>query len=196
VTTILLARHGETDWNRERRFQGHADPPLNDLGRAQARELAARLAGDDVVAVYTSPLRRAHETALVVGEALGLPVEPRPALREIDVGSWQGLTRDEIQARFPEGYRRWLAGGSGWSGGETYDELRERVVPELLSLARRHAGRRVLVVSHGGTMRAAQAAAHRLPHAAARRVTAPIGNGTMLVLAVQEEELRAVDSDA
>lgn len=196
MTTILLARHGETDWNRERRFQGHADPPLNDLGRTQARELATRLAGEAVVAVYTSPLRRAHETALIVGEALRLAVETRPALREIDVGSWQGLTRDEIEARFPEDYRRWLGGGSGWSGGETYDELRERVVPELLALARRHAGRRVVVVCHGGTMRAAQAAAHRLPHAAARRVSAPIGNGTMLALVVAEEELRVVSSDA
>jgi probable phosphoglycerate mutase len=191
MTTLLLARHGETDWNRERRFQGHADPPLNELGRRQAGELAERLRGDCLAAIYSSPLRRAHETALVVGAALGLPVETRPALREVDVGSWQGLSRDEIEERFPDDFQRWLDGGDGWSGGETYAGLQERVVRELLALARRHAGRRVLVVCHGGTIRAAQAAAAGLQYADTRRVSGPLGNATILVLRVEEDELRA-----
>ena len=98
--------------------------------------------------------------------------------------------------RHPDDFARWIAGGSGWTGGETYEELRERVVPELLELAARHRGGRVLVVCHGGTMRAAQAAAAQLPHAEARRVSSPIGNASLLVLRVEDDELRAVDSAA
>ncbi|HWH04956.1 MAG TPA: histidine phosphatase family protein, partial [Gaiellaceae bacterium] len=108
MTTIVLARHGETDWNREQRFQGHADRPLNELGREQARELAERLRNDRIDAVYSSPLVRALETAETVAAALGLPVETREALREVDVGSWEGLSRDEIEERHPEDFARWV----------------------------------------------------------------------------------------
>src|SRR5947209_18922800 len=75
ATTIVMVRHGETDWNRENRFQGRADPPLNDTGRAQAVELAEQLLAEGAAALYTSPLRRARETAVIVGEGLGLPVQ-------------------------------------------------------------------------------------------------------------------------
>jgi alpha-ribazole phosphatase len=87
-TRILLARHGETEWNRIGRWQGHADPPLNEAGRLQAVELAERLARDGITVIYASDLRRASETAQVIGERLGLEVHEDPALREIDVGSW------------------------------------------------------------------------------------------------------------
>src|SRR5918999_3118854 len=130
VTTILLARHGETDWNRESRFQGHADPPLNELGRQQARELAGSLTDSGVAAVYASPLARARETAEIVAEVLGLPVETRMALREVDVGSWQGLTREEVETRYPDDFRRWLDAGEGWDDGESYDELGRRGVAD------------------------------------------------------------------
>jgi probable phosphoglycerate mutase len=194
VTTILLARHGETDWNRERRFQGHADPPLNELGRRQARELAETLASSGVTAVYASPLARARETAAIVGEALGLPVETRVALREVDVGSWQGLTRDEVEARYPDDFRGWLDGDHGWGGGESYDELGRRVVADLLTLAARHPAERILVVTHGGPVRAAQAAAADTDHAGARRLSGPVGNCALLAFAVESERLRRVDS--
>jgi broad specificity phosphatase PhoE len=152
-TGLLLARHGETDWNRIGRWQGHADPPLNDAGRGQAAELAERLAGDGIVAVYSSDLRRASETARVVGEHLGVEVVEDPALREIDVGSWSGLTRAEVERRFPEGYARWLAGEIGHDG-ETREQLTERVVAAVERIARAHPGATVLVVSHGGAIRA------------------------------------------
>jgi 2,3-bisphosphoglycerate-dependent phosphoglycerate mutase len=194
VTTILIARHGETDWNREHRFQGHADPPLNELGRAQARELAETLAGSEVTAVYASPLARARETAEIVAEVLGLPVETRTALREVDVGSWQGLTRGEVEQRYPKGFRRWLDFGHGWEDGETYDDLGRRVVADLLELAGRHAGERILVVTHGGPVRAAQAAAAETDYVDARRMSSPIGNCAILVFAVEAEQLRRVDS--
>jgi len=142
VTTILLARHGETEWNRRELFQGHADPPLNDRGRRQALELAESLDGEPLDAVYASDLRRASETAEVVGRELGLGVELDAGLREIDVGSWQGLTREEI------GDRPW--------DGETYDHHRERVLGALHRIEVRHPGGRVLVVSHGGSLRRVQ----------------------------------------
>ena len=95
---LFLARHGETDWNREGRFQGHADPPLNGTGRAQAAQLAAGLADVELSAVYSSPLRRALETARVVAAAHELEAVALDALREVDVGSWQGLTRADAKA--------------------------------------------------------------------------------------------------
>ena len=131
-TTLVLVRHGETDWNRERRYQGHADTPLNTAGRRQARELATILRSDGLSAVYTSPLRRASETATIVAAELGLEARELEALREIDVGDWQGLTVDEVRAQFPEQVA--AAWHSGWLDGETYDELSARVLPALLDL--------------------------------------------------------------
>jgi broad specificity phosphatase PhoE len=144
VTTILLARHGETDWNRDGRFQGHADPSLTDLGRTQAAALAETLGDDGLDAVYASDLRRASETAEIVGSRLGLSVEQEAGLREIDVGSWQGLTRAEIDGR-------------EWDG-ESYDQHRRRVLEALKQIADRHPEGHVLVVAHGGTLRRAQEA--------------------------------------
>ena len=153
TTHLLLARHGETEWNRVGRWQGHADPPLNEAGRRQAEELAESVAGDGIVALYSSDLRRARDTARAVGHRLGLKVVEDAALREIDVGSWSGLTRAEVEQRFPEGYARWLAGEIGHDG-ETREELTERVVNAATRIAAGHPGESVLVVTHGGVIRA------------------------------------------
>jgi probable phosphoglycerate mutase len=193
VTTLLLARHGETDWNREGRFQGHADPPLNDLGRAQARELADRLERERLGAIYASPLRRAYETAEIVGSAHGLAVRSVSALREVDVGSWSGLTRPEIESRFPAGYRRWLDYGHGWDDGETYAELAERVVPALLAIAARDGAAPVLAVTHGGPIRAAVAHAAGVSIGEARRTIAVVENCGVVQFAVEGGRLRIVD---
>jgi broad specificity phosphatase PhoE len=144
VTTILLARHGETDWNRDGRFQGHADPPLNDVGRTQAGELAELLGDEALDAVYASDLRRASETAEIVGARLGLAVAYEPGLREIDVGSRQGLTRAEIDGR-------------EWDG-ESYEQHRHRVLEALRQISGGRPDGRILVVSHGGTLRRIQEA--------------------------------------
>ena len=90
MTTLLLVRHGETDWNADGRLQGHTDRPLSDFGRRQARQLADELAGEDLEAIYASDLARARETAEIVGEQLGLPVVLEPDLREKDWGTWEG----------------------------------------------------------------------------------------------------------
>ena len=178
MTTILLARHGETDWNREGRWQGWADPPLNELGRKQAQELADQLRTTPFDAVYSSDLRRARETAELVAAPHGMPVTADAGLREINVGSWSGLTRAEIELRFPDGER---------PGGETREEHLARVLQAVEGIARAHPGERVLVVSHGGTMRALRTHVSDEPlhpiencgvielHFRDDRLTAPIG---------------------
>jgi broad specificity phosphatase PhoE len=145
MTTVLLVRHGETDWNREHRWQGWADVPLNELGRRQAAELAARLREVGLDAVYSSDLRRAFETAELVAAERGLRVIADPGLREIDVGSWSGLTRAEIDERF---------GGVWPADAETDDAHAARVRGAAARILREHPGGTVLLVTHGGTIRA------------------------------------------
>jgi broad specificity phosphatase PhoE len=191
VTTLILARHGETDWNRENRFQGHADPPLNELGRRQSVALAEALAGDGIARVYTSPLRRALETAEIVSERLALPLDTEAGLREIDVGAWSGLTRDEVAERFPEQYARWLERAPhGFEDGETYDELAARVIPALRRLAVRHPSETLLVITHGGPSRVAQAYAAGIDYAEARRRETVLDNCAVCRFAVEDGDLR------
>ncbi|MDQ2909431.1 MAG: histidine phosphatase family protein [Actinomycetota bacterium] len=193
MTTILLARHGETDWNRDNRFQGHADPPLNETGRAQAAELSAALADEPLVAVYSSPLRRALETAEIVATPHGLEPVQVTALREVDVGSWQGLTRAEIEERFPEQFARWLAYEEGWEDGESYEEMGRRVIAGLLELAAAHEGERILAVTHGGPVRAAYAFADDSTHAEARRHGPVVANAFVAEFAAEDGNFRRVD---
>ena len=192
MTTILLARHGETDWNREGRFQGQADPPLNRTGRAQAVDLSVALMAEQLAAVYSSPLRRALETAEVLAASHGLEPVPVDDLREVDVGSWSGLTRAEVEERFPAQFARWLDYGQGWEDGETYEEMGRRAVDALLQLAATHDGERVLAVTHGGPIRAAFAFADGTTHAEARRLGPRIGNTFVAELAVADGALRRV----
>jgi len=193
VTTILLARHGETDWNREGRFQGWADPPLNATGRAQAVDLSVELMAEELAAVYSSPLRRAYETAEVVAASRGLEPVPVDDLREVDVGSWSGLTRAEVEERFPAQFARWLDYGQGWEDGETYEQMVDRVVGALQELAEARDGERILAVTHGGPMRAASAFADRVSYAEARRRSPVVGNTAVLEFAVEAGALRRLD---
>jgi len=191
---VILARHGETDWNRENRFQGHADPPLNELGRRQSAELAGKLAGEAVARVYTSPLRRAAETAEIVAGRLMLEVDRVGPLREIDVGAWSGLTREEVAARFPDSYARWLGRGpEGFEDGETYEQLAARVLPAIRELARRHPSETLLVVTHGGPARVLQAHAADVSLAEARRKETGLANCGVCRFAVESGEFRRLD---
>jgi len=143
VTTLLLVRHGETDWNADGRLQGQTDRPLSDFGRRQARQLAEELADEDIEAIYASDLSRARETAKIAGERLRLPVELDPDLREKDWGTWEGLTaveRDRVEFV-----------------GESTEAHRDRILRALRRISERHPdGGRVLVVTHGGSMRRVQ----------------------------------------
>ena len=151
---LLLARHGETDWNREGRWQGHADVALNERGREQARALAQRLADEPLDAIYASDLARAHETALIVAVAKRMPVTTDRGLREIDVGRWSGLTPDEIARCFP---------GMTTHDGETSDQHKARTLETFTRIASAHRGQRVLIVSHGKTLRVLRRYAAGMP---------------------------------
>ena len=154
MTKLLLARHGETDWNRERRWQGHADVPLNEAGRRQASALAQELADERLAAIYSSDLRRAYETARAVAESKSLDVIVDRDLREIDVGKWSGLTMEEIEATFPDDFRHWRERGTSRErGGETSEQLAARVVAAAHRIAAAHPDAQVLVVSHGAALR-------------------------------------------
>lgn len=142
MTTLLLARHGETEWNRELRIQGSSDIELNELGRQQAQFLAQELTDVDLDAIYASDLRRARATAEAVAATHALDVRLDPRLRERGFGSWEGLTRDDISA-FPPGSRH---------DGESDDDVRERVLAAVQEIARSHPGEQVLIVSHGGAL--------------------------------------------
>lgn len=147
MTEIYLVRHGETDWNRARRIQGRTDVPLNDTGREQARRTAELLARRSWDAVLTSPLSRARETAQIIAERLGLgePAEV-PALVERNYGAAEGLNFAQIDARYPE--------GTEVPGRESRTAVAERVMPELRRIAEEHLGGALVIVSHGGAIRA------------------------------------------
>ena len=192
MTTLLLARHGQSDWNAERRWQGHADRPLTERGRLQAEALAERLAEIDLDAVYSSDLRRARETAAVVAETKGLGVREVRDLREVDVGSWSGLTRAEARERLPDAYVRWLDGGQGWTDGETYEDMSARVLDAVWEIVRSHPEGRVLVVSHGGPIRAIHANALRMDVHAYRRMRPVEPNARLSAVCVEDGRLSRV----
>lgn len=159
-TALCLIRHGETSWNREGRWQGHADPDLTEEGFAQAAALAAGLAAESTgrpwTRLFSSDLARARRTAARVGERLGLCLAIDARLRELDIGRWAGLTRPEIEARDAELLLAFERGEPGVrpGGGETRIELRERSHAFVCELVERLAGERILVVTHLGVIRA------------------------------------------
>ena len=193
MTTIFLARHGESDWNVEKRFQGHSDRPLTERGREQAHALADLVGSEKIDAVYTSPLSRARETAEIVAARAGLEALALPELREVDTGSWSGLSRADVEARFPEGFARWRSGGSGWENGESYDEMAERVIGALQKIAEDHPAGRVLLISHGGPIRAIHAAAEGLAIQDYRRLKPVEPNARLSAVAVEKGRLTRLD---
>ena len=200
MTTILLARHGQSDWNQETRWQGHADRPLTDRGREQARALAERLRPVELDAVYSSDLERARATAEAVADEQGLELRIDPRLREVDVGSWSGLTRAEAEQRFPDGFARWKLGEPGWNDGETYEAMSERILSAVRRIAEEHDAGRVLVVSHGGPIRAVHAAALKLDVHTYRRLRPVEPNARLSAVCIEDgrftELCGAADIDA
>ena len=145
MTMIYLVRHGETDWNRERRIQGSTDIPLNETGRSQARATGALLASRKWDGVYASPLSRAFETAEIIAGELGLPgPRPVPQIAERNYGDAEGLTGDEIDALFA---------GADIPGRESRDDVAARALPAIIALAEKHPGESIVLVSHGGVIR-------------------------------------------
>ena len=154
---LVLIRHGSSTWNDERRIQGQLDPPLSEKGRDQARKLGARFRDTQVDAFYSSDLARARETAEAIAEQIGRPPEYLAELREVALGEWEGLQRDEIIARYPEQWERWTEHPS-WDivpGGEGTEAFEARVGAAIEGLIARHRWGRVLVVTHGGVIQVA-----------------------------------------
>lgn len=150
-TRVLLVRHGQSEWNASGRWQGQADPPLTDLGRRQAMEAAAALGALD--AVWASDLQRAAQTALIIANGLGVgPVVLDEDLRERDAGEWSGLTRPEIEERYP-GYLAEHRRPPGWEGDEA---LVVRALRALRHIGREVPGGDVLAVTHGGLIYAVE----------------------------------------
>jgi alpha-ribazole phosphatase/probable phosphoglycerate mutase len=156
TSRILLLRHPETAWNREGRWQGHADLPLNERGWEQMREGFTRLPAEPWAAVYSSDLLRAQETAAWLGMKLGLSPRVTTSLRERNMGEWEGLTPAEALAGWPDLYPRVeddpFRGRP--PGGESFADLLGRVAPVLQRIAGFHPGEAALVVTHGGILKA------------------------------------------
>jgi broad specificity phosphatase PhoE len=160
--TLVLVRHGETTWNREGRFQGHTDIELSDLGRAQARALRGRLEvshahlfDDAQTAILTSDLRRAHETAEIAFGVPGRTLHVRRELREFCYGVFEGLTRREIDDRFPGAMAAWLGGDRAFAveGGESRAQVHARAHDVIHRFLTEAPQRNIVIVAHGGTMR-------------------------------------------
>jgi broad specificity phosphatase PhoE len=169
TSTLLLVRHGETDWNATHRWQGFTGPPLNALGVRQAHELVEKLDGTDLAAIYGSDSARAVQTAEIVAEFCGLEVRQDARLREVNFGEWEGLTREEINERYAGAFREWDACRlAAPTGGETDLEMAERVIEALREIAANHPDKCVLVVTSGGPIRAVQADASGVDQGTAR----------------------------
>lgn len=169
---VLLLRHARTAWNAQGRFQGHADPPLDDVGRAQAYEVAAIIAAVHPDLLAISDAARAVQTAQIVADAAGLPVRVEPRLREQGLGHWEGLTVAELAARHPGEYAEWLAGHDVVRpSGETRSEVAERALAAFHELPE---AQTTVLVTHGATSHALCNALLGL--AQQLRVLAPLSN--------------------
>ena len=152
---MLLIRHGATVLSAEDRFAGATDVALSDVGQNQARSLGERLTSTEVAAVYASPMQRTIATAEFVASPHRLTIIAEPALREIDHGHWEHLTRSEVEQRFPEEYAAWEADPFTFAptGGETGLAVMARALPALRRIVLENSGRTVAVVSHKATIR-------------------------------------------
>lgn len=170
VERIVVWRHGQTTWNAAGRFQGQEDPPLDAVGAEQSRVSAHFLAAEPPDLILTSDLIRAADTARALAGLVDVPVRLEPRLREIDLGTWQGLTRGEVAARYPDQFAEWLDGQPPDRGGETRAALDDRVGAALRDIEVPYA----LLVTHGGTSRSIIETLLGLPHAG--RWLAVLGN--------------------
>jgi probable phosphoglycerate mutase len=155
VTRLYLVRHGSTQLTAEDRFSGAEGVELSEEGRSQAAGLGERLKDEEIRALYASPLSRAQETGRIVGDLCGLTLETRDGLREISHGHWEGLTRHEVETRYPDEYASWEEDPFTFAPeqGESGVAVLARALPVIREIVTRHVGERVLVVSHKATIR-------------------------------------------
>ena len=166
VTNLLFIRHGETDWNRQQRFQGQIDVPLNDNGLAQAARLGQRLAAEPFDVLLSSDLTRAQQTAAPLAQAWDMPLQPVPGLREQHFGAWEGLDVPTIKSQHGALWPQWLQHDGDFAlpgGGESLRQFHARVMASVRQLVAQHAGRRLALVTHGGVLDMLWRSAQNLP---------------------------------
>ena len=164
-TRLIAVRHGETAWNVDTRVQGQLDIGLNEVGRLQSARLAQALVDERLDALYASDLGRARDTALAVAAVTGLPLQLDAALRERAFGRFEGMTYAEIEQCFPDESRRWRQRDPDFApegGGEALAAFQARAVAAVAVIARRHRGRHIAVITHGGVLDALYRAAARV----------------------------------
>ena len=157
---LYIVRHGETVWNKEGRIQGHTDVALSEKGMQQARRLAERLKSVPLDAAYASDLARASQTAAVIMEGRGVPVSGASSLREYHKGAFEGMTEPELRARFPDEYPGYVSKDLDYApdGGESTRQVSNRMAGAIIGIKEKHLNENVLVVGHGGSLRAAMMA--------------------------------------
>lgn len=154
MMTLWIARHGQTAWNVEKRYQGHSDIPLNEVGQAQAEALADRLASEKLHAVFSSDLQRAVQMASAVAHRRSLQISTEPRLREANFGVFEGLRYKEIVDQYPTMAKSWFADPEQPpQGGEKLSEVAARVGACVDDLIASHGGKRVLLIGHDGALR-------------------------------------------
>ena len=166
MTELIVIRHGETDWNRQHRFQGQIDVPLNDVGLAQAERLGARLAGEAIDVLVCSDLQRARATAEPLLRGRAMARELQPLWREQGFGVLEGLDVPTIRSRHADLWNRWVRHEADFAlpqGGESNLAFHARVMQALQALLAVHAGKRVVVVTHGGVLDMLWRTVHALP---------------------------------
>jgi probable phosphoglycerate mutase len=155
-TRLLLVRHGQTDWNREERYRGHTDLPLNAVGKRQAEAVARRIGAEfRPAAVYCGPLERTRDTGAAIARVLGVSLQIEPDLIDLDYGHFAGLSPAEAEANFPQAYRTWIAAPDAvrLPGGESLTDVRSRATYLVTRLAQRHSEEQVVLVTHQDVIR-------------------------------------------
>jgi len=198
MTELLLVRHGQTDSNLHGRWQGWDGTPLNQQGEREAVLIAWRLAQTEkaITALYASPLRRAWQTAERIGEALNLSPAPHDGLKEINFGQISGITLDEFRERFPDLHKRWADKTDltfTFPGGEQRAQFFQRVGEAMEGIVERHPDQKVVVVAHGGTLRACLV--HYLPAEFSQWWTYELGNCSLTRLEVGEGRAKLLGLD-
>ena len=192
MTTLFVIRHGETEWNLQGRFQGHSDSRLTERGVLQATLLGRQLANRSIRAMYASDLGRAVTTAEIIGHAINCRVHSEDSLRELRLGRLEGLTRNEAKARFPEDLASYESGSpdGGVSDGESFRSLFERTEAFFVSIAHKHRGEAVAIVTHGGNLNAVFRMVVGLPPDQPRRFS--LLNGSLAHLEFRSDEWKLI----
>jgi len=154
ATRLVLIRHGETDWNIQKRYQGRSDTELNETGINQVQQLAQGLKEEKIEVIYTSDLTRAYQTAVIIADGRKIPIHKLPGLRECSFGIWEGKTYEEMQEQLPEEVAR-IKGDPVTeirTGGENREQLSTRVTTAIQQIIAQHPNQTVLIVAHGGSL--------------------------------------------